>query len=439
MKNLTTFILLIAFQLLSAQYTVTGVFTDKVVDIEDVALYRIINGKADYVKYADVKDKVFTFSMDSLPAGNYKALYQNVKTGYVDFIFNNEDVKFSVDSKKGQPSVTYLASRENQLLQAYNYSISQLQYKLDSIQLAYFSKPTTNIAKYQEVKAKVDGAQNYYEDLAKDDYCYGLIKATKRYNAPMPFVLPDEYLDNIITHFFDYIDFQDASLRNSMFIKSRLKDYVFYLHQTDDVVQQNELYINAIKQILAKTSDDVFKEEVLRFFIPEFIKKENNKVLSAIVNIYKELPETIQNNEFLAEVDSKARTIIGVIAPDIKISDTETLYSLKKSHMYLVVFWSSTCSHCVIELPKLKEILNLKNNITVVAVGLEEEDTQEKWSDYVVENIKDWKNVMALGKWDSKEAIDYDVNATPTYFVLNKDKRIIAKPNNFKLLKEILE
>ena len=48
--------------------------------------------------------------------------------------------------------------------------------------------------------------------------------------------------------------------------------------------------------------------------------------------------------------------------------------------------------------------------------------------------MKDWKNVMALGKWKSNEAISYDVNATPTYFILNKDKRIIAKPREFLAL-----
>ncbi|MDO3693982.1 thioredoxin-like domain-containing protein [Wenyingzhuangia sp. chi5] len=439
MKNLITFIIVIASQFVNAQHTVTGVFTDNVTDIEDVALYRIIKGEADYVKYADVENKQFVFSMDSLPAGNYRALYQNIKTGYVDFIYNNENVKFSVDSKKGQPSVSYLESRENQLLLAYNYNISQLQYKLDSTQLAYFSKPTTNVAKYQEIKYKIDGAQDYYEDLAKNDYCLGLIKATKRYNAPLPFTLPEEYLENIITHFFDYIDFQDPTLRNSMFIKSRLKDYVFYLHQTDDVVQQNELYIEAVKEILDKTTDDVFKEEVLRFFIPEFIKKENNKVLTAIVSLYKQLPVAVQDKKLIEETDKKARVIIGAIAPDIRISETETLHTLKGTNKYLIVFWSSTCSHCSVELPKVKEIIILKPDITVVAVGLEDEGTKENWSTIVEEHMKDWKNVIALGKWESKEAVSYDVNATPTYFILNKDKRIIAKPNGFKVLKEILE
>lgn len=438
MKNLITFVVLIAFQFLYAQHKVTGVFTDKLNSIEDVALYKIVKGEANYIKYANVVNKEFTFSMDSLPVGNYRALYQNIKTGYVDFIYNKENVKFTVNSKKGQPSVAFLASRENQLLLAYNYNISQLQYKLDSVQLAYFSKPTSNVDKYKEIKSKVDGAQQYYENLASDDYCLGIIKATKRYNAPLPFTLPGAYLKSIITHFFDYIDFQDETLRNSMFIKSRLNDYVFYLHQTDDVVQQNEMYINAIEDILSKTTDDVFKEEVLRFFIPDFIKRENSKVLSAVINMYKGLSENVQNKNVLEETKNKAKTLIGVIAPNIKISESENLYSLDGADKYLVVFWSSNCSHCALELPKVKEIISSKN-ITVIAVGLEEEDTQESWNAMVSQEFKGWKNVIALGKWNSSQAVEYNINATPSYFVLNNKKRIVAKPDSFEELKEMLD
>lgn len=438
MKNLITFIAIVAFQFLSAQHKVTGVFTDKISSIEDVALYKIIKGETNYIKYANVVNKEFTFSMDSLPAGNYRALYQNIKTGYVDFIYNKEDVKFTVNSKKGQPSVSFLESRENQLLLAYNYNISQLQYKLDSVQLAYFSKPTTNISKYKEIKSKVDGAQQYYENLAANDYCLPIIKATKRYNAPLPFTLPNEYLKSIINHFFDYIDFQDETLQNSMFIKSRLNDYVFYLHQTDDVVQQNEMYINAIKEILSKITDENFKEDVLSYFIPDFINRENSKVLSALINLYKELPIEVQNKKLLEETTNQARTLIGMIAPNIKISESENLYSLNSADKYLVVFWSSSCSHCTIELPKVKEIVSSKN-ITVIAVGLENEDTQQAWDVLTERDYKNWKNVIALGKWNSSLAIDYNVNATPSYFVLNNKKRIVAKPDSFEELKEMMD
>lgn len=437
MRKLLTLLTLFTTSYLISQNSVTGNFTD-LNDIEDVALYRIVRGNLSYIEYTNVENQQFVFSLAGLPAGNYRALYQNIKTGYVDFIYNNENIKFTVKSTKGQPSVSFLNSRENQLLHAYNSNIGLLQYKLDSIQLKNFSKQLNNVAKYQEIKSKIDGAQQYYEELAKNDYCLGIIKASKRHNAPLPYALPNEYLDNIINHFFDYIDFSDLSLRNSMFINSRLSDYVFYLHQIDDVVQQNELYIHAIKQILSATEDNFFKEEVLTYFIEEFVNRENSIVSHAIINFYKDLPDTFQNKEFLVEMDHKASTLIGVIAPDFKISETETLKSLNETNKYLIVFWSSNCHHCSEELPKIKEILKDKKDITVITVGLENIESKANWQKKVDEQFGDWKNVLRLDKWDSKEAISYDINATPTYFVLNKSKRIIAKPKDLKNLIRVM-
>ena len=43
------------------------------------------------------------------------------------------------------------------------------------------------------------------------------------------------------------------------------------------------------------------------------------------------------------------------------------------------------------------------------------------------------------GKWDNPIGDNYGVSATPTYFVLNKDKKIVSKPYDFKALKEYMD
>jgi protein-disulfide isomerase len=44
--------------------------------------------------------------------------------------------------------------------------------------------------------------------------------------------------------------------------------------------------------------------------------------------------------------------------------------------------------------------------------------------------------VLGLGKWTNKLGVLYNVNATPTYFILDKDKKIIDKPNDIVELRE---
>ncbi|MDO6801053.1 TlpA disulfide reductase family protein [Wenyingzhuangia sp. 1_MG-2023] len=422
----------------SQEYTVTGVFMDSLHKVENIALYKIENGEPRYLKFTKVKKDTFRISMKTLTKGYYRALYKNVKTGYVDFIYNKENVLFEVDSRVGQSSVGFLASRENQLLGAYQYNMNTLQRKLDSIQFSFFNHPNGDVVLYKEVKSKVDGAQKYYEDLAQNDYCLGEIKASKRYNAPLPFTLPGEYLESLVHHYFDFVDFKDERLRNASFLKNKISEYVFYLHQSQDVGQQNKLLLNAMNTVLSLTEDASLKEEILRFLMQTVVEKENYEVLVKTMEIYKGLPKEIQKQMFINETNRFAKVMLGVIAPNITISGQETLYDLNATDQYLVIFWSSTCSHCLQELPQVKKILTTKSNITVVAVGIEDKEDQKKWQE-MSRKFPNWKHTIAIGKWESKAADDYNVSATPSYFLLNKDKRIISKPQSLGALKQLMK
>ena len=46
---------------------------------------------------------------------------------------------------------------------------------------------------------------------------------------------------------------------------------------------------------------------------------------------------------------------------------------------------------------------------------------------------------MVRANGDNSIGNDYGVTATPTYFVLDKDKNIIAKPYDFEALKEYMD
>ncbi|MGY5352203.1 TlpA family protein disulfide reductase [Wenyingzhuangia sp. IMCC45533] len=435
MKYLSILLLVVNFSW--AQYQVKGEFTDSIPTIKNIALYQLAHGDSKYVKYTEVKDNSFSFVMDSLSSGYYRALYQNISTGYVDFIYDKEDVSFRLDSKKGQLSAEYLVSRENQLLQAYNYNMANLQNKLDSVQLTFFKKPSADVAKYKEIASKIKGAQAYYENLAEHDYCLSIIKASKRYNAPIPFTLPGNYINSIKTHFFDNIDFNDKILINSTFLRSRVNDYIFYLHQNDDSEIQNELFIKAVDEVLTQASSNTVKESLLAFLIKKFVKKELIEVVQHTTTQYKLLPLDLQNPEKIKEFERKSKTLIGARAPDIKLSKSTSLYSLKAHEKYLIIFWSSTCSHCRLTLPKVNKYLSTKKGLKVIAVGIENKEDEQSW----LNNTKfypDWEHTISLGKWESTDAINYNIDGTPSFFLLNTDKKIIAKPKDLEEIKKIL-
>ena len=75
-------------------------------------------------------------------------------------------------------------------------------------------------------------------------------------------------------------------------------------------------------------------------------------------------------------------------------------------------------------------------DIKVFAVSI---DTVRKdWIDFIRTNKLSWINVSDLKGWDGKAAKDYYVYATPTMFLVDKNKKIIGKPLTVEDLEGVL-
>jgi len=428
---------LIVFQSFTAQNRVEGAFIDSLPNVKKVALYQFANGTLNYISYATVSNKKFEFSMDTLTSGYYRILYRNSSLGYVDFIYNKEDVLFTVDSNLGQTSIDFLASRENQLLAAYHYYLSQLQGGLDAFQMSFLTNGDVDESLYKDLLVKTEGAQDYYENLAKDDYCISEIKASKQYNFSTLITSIKAYRESVLKHFFDAIDFNNYSLKNSEFLIKKVSEYVFSLHQSESKEIENELLITAINRVSRLIENNKVKQVIIEDLLLQLMVKEKSKVIQSTLLIYKELPLENQNIDLLKKINKQSKTFINTLAPNIQISKDETLHDLKESSTYLILFWSSTCYHCSLELPKIKDYLLDKPNITVVAVAVEEQESKFKW---FMERKKydQWKHVYSNNKWEGVPVVNYNVHSTPSYFLLTKEKKIIAKPNNLVEIKALL-
>jgi len=435
MKHL---LILFAFilQTANAQYIVKGTFTDSIKRFKNVVLYQFTNGEPSYKSYVTVKNNGFTFDMSKMPTGYYRALYENTKRGYVDFIYNQENVKLTLNSKIGHQSVDYIASKENNLLVAYTYNLALMQSKLDSAQINYIKNSKKNNVAYQNFRNKIIGAQNYYEKQAQNTYALNFIKAAKRYNEKTPYLNAEHYLNSINTHFFDFVDFDNSVLHNSEFFDNKVNDFVFLLQNSQNINQQNTLYKKAVDHLFSLVRKNSVKESLLNGLMTKFVGRENSILTNYLLEKYQTLPLEHQNPSFLKEINSARKTMLGIKAPDFKINDTHHLYDLTDNN-YLIIFWSSTCSHCSAELPKVYNFLEKKDiDIKVITVGLEYEKDEQNWKNQI-KFYPDWMHSMAVGKWKSKTARDYNIFETPSYFLLNKDKTIIAKPKSLEVFKKL--
>ena len=144
---------------------------------------------------------------------------------------------------------------------------------------------------------------------------------------------------------------------------------------------------------------------------------------------------------------------MGSQASDIELPDSSgkniTLYTQQSPYM-IVCFWDPTCGHCKEVLPQLDSMYKNKwkaLGLKIYAVAKETDGTKKNWLDFIKEHsLDEWINVYC-SKVDEKARIDagipgysqlYDVQTFPTLYLLDKDKRIIAKKLSWQQMDEIL-
>ncbi len=448
-KNKALSILLILFTIsFFAQDTIRGKMKPTK-DYSWVILYQLKGVHQQYISNGTVDNGEFEMVIPKgKESGMYRILYDNKKNLYLDFIYNHENVDFTFHPDYPSVLVKYKKSKENKLYQEYLDAISDDFNALDSLQVAYFkSKEKDSLKKlndiYHHQLTKTVAKQNNYQTQSKGTLASHFIKANNRYYAKNLIHDTNKYLDTLRNHYFDYIDFNDTVLERSSFFMDRIIDYITYLHTANDQKTTNKLQKKAIGDVLGKIERTKLKKDIIESLLYMYAQQENKEIVDYLFNnYYNKLPKELQDMEFKLMINDFFKTTIGQPAPDISwdvYGKKYDLYKLPENKYYLIVFWSSTCSHCMKEIPKLNAFLKDKKDITTVAVGLENDESKAEWKEltFDFDNIK--HHVLGLGKWQNKYSRDYGITGTPSYFILDKNKKIIAKPYDLEALKDFFE
>ena len=116
------------------------------------------------------------------------------------------------------------------------------------------------------------------------------------------------------------------------------------------------------------------------------------------------------------------------------------LYDVEAKFIILY-FWESDCGHCKTATPALYEVYKrLKpKGVEVIAFnGLGGEEGKVKWINFVNEHgLYDWINCW--NPYDFAYKNIYDVLTTPQLFVLDQDKKILAKRISPEQAENIIE
>ena len=451
MKKIALLIFLIS-SFANAQYAINGTLTHGL-ETDWVVLYRIEGSKQKFIQDTTLKkDTLFiegkkqiigTFKFElpaTAKASSYRVRYRTSSTSFVDFIFNKEDVRFTFHPDYPKQTLLFSESKENKTYKNYLKDIFEQQQELDSLQVATLRNPTLDLKKsYKIALLKVDSVQQAYLESTQQMYIAPFIKASFRVNPPEIKTNVKAYMSAIIAAFFDSIDFSNDTLVNSSFLVDSITDYVFYLNYSEDEKTQQVLYKRAVATVFTKIKESLFKKNIIEFLIGKFEEEENLEMIDFLFeNYYDVLPKSLQNASFKSEKLTLLATAVGRIAPDFtwKADGTDfQLSTLKEAKNYLLVFWSTDCSHCLKEIPEVHAFLQDKKELKVIAFAMERNDVG--WKN-LKSTLSNWHHVLGLNKWENKTARAYRINATPSYFVLDADKKIISKPARLKDLEAFI-
>ena len=445
MKKFLALILLIS-SFTQAQFSIKGTLTSSL-DTDWVVLYQNKDSKRQFVQNTTIKkDSVFmngrnqtigTFQFE-LPAdtkaGSYRIKYSNNEEGFMDFIFNKEDVSFAFHPDYPEQTVLFSESKENIIYKNYLAEIAKQQQKLDSLQVTSINSSKLNLnIPYKAALAALNNIQQKYLGSSKEMYVYPFIKNGLRANSSEIKPNVKEYVYHVRTTFFYYINFSNPTLINSSFLLDKITNYIFYINYSDNKQTQQKLYQKAIEIVFSKVKNDVFKKNIIEFLVGKFEETKNLEIIDFLFeNYYNQLPKLLISDAFKKEKLTLLGTEVGRKAPDFSWKENGKnlkLSNLNEAKNYVLVFWSTDCSHCLKEIPELHTFLEKKKDIKVVAFAMER--NKFIWKNMKI-TLPNWHHVLGLNKWQNKTALTYNIVSTPSYFVLDANKKIIAKPNSLK-------
>ncbi len=409
-------------------------------------MYHLEGVNQNYFANAEIQGDEFNMVIyrDADPKGVYRVYYDLQNKEYFDLIYNGEPISVTYDTTKKKNAMTVNKSDENKIYQDYITHILKQEFVVDSIQYAYFNpnnKTKKVRAAYKAEEEKLMDMQHKYEAQAEGMLAYHFINSHQKYKSPTVVEDPSEYMSLIKSHFFEHVDFHDTALYNSTFLIDQVAIYVFNICRSNDPNEDYEAKRAAIDHVMHETEDHLkIRADILTSLIYAFAGEQDIRHTNYLIeNYYKKLPAPYQDDEFVQKIVSVLKTAIGANAPDFDLGENngnKKLSELEGADHYLVVFWSTSCSHCLIEIPKLYDMTKDMKSLKVIAIALE---TNEGPFDREISKYSKWINVYGEGKWDNAIGDSYNVDHTPNFFLLDKDKYIQAKPQNVEQLKSFFK
>jgi len=250
----------------------------------------------------------------------------------------------------------------------------------------------------------------------------------------------------LIEHFFDNVDLGDPRLLRTTVISSKLERYF-----DRTIIQNSDSLISRALWLIEKCRSA--NKDVFRYVTHDLLNRYAQPEIMGHDAIYVKIAEKYYlsglagwiSNEDLKMVENRVNMIkpnlIGNLAPELILEDLEgNKISLHEFNVRFTIlfFWDHECGHCKETVKVLQQVLNKYSFLGVGIFAVYTMDNIESWKDFVNENVPGWTHA-----YDSKKISNfrnlYDAWGNPTVYILDKNKKIIAKKFQIQQLEELLD
>ena len=380
----------------------------------------------------------------------------------------DEQQKFSIsaDTLRLPASIVFTGSPENKTFLEYTSFMNNHGKELATLQsqLAQAKTKNDSAALKQRIGILNEEVKNERETIQNKDpnsLLATLLRALRDPIIPPAPPLANGRPDSTFAYhyykarYWDNVSFTDDRLLRTPIFEPKLDRYY-----KDLVSPEPDSIDREIDHMLlySRTNKEMFKF-LLVYFTQKYINPEFMGQDAVFIHIFEKYINTGQADFFTEKyrkfVDDRAYSImanlIGQPAANFEMTDTagktKSLYEVP-ANFVVVCFWDPTCSHCKETIPKLDSIFQAKwkyQGVQVFAVMVD--GGQDNWLNFIrTHNLGDWINVYqttaqhdavtAAGRPDYRQL--YDVYQTPEIYLLDKEKRIMAKKLTYQQVDEIL-
>ncbi|QOR74491.1 redoxin domain-containing protein [Cruoricaptor ignavus] len=418
MKKLVIIPLSVA-SFVSAQFSVQ-ISADERFPAKEMLVYTINGSKEILIAKQQKSGNTWQIKHPQKYVGMMKAYFPE-SNSTLNFVSENKDVKISFVSENGKIKDINYHDEANRLMN-------------DAQSLN--SQQSTILPVLEQIKGYYKPSSEFYQALQKE---------TQRLNSAKVSV---DIAQHPFVHF--YLDNYNRYLNENLVNTPSQQDLLNFLVKSDDLLETS-LLVRPVLVAYLQSAGNANSESAAQKLLDaaDVESPRGQMLLSELIDIFDAYGMSNLKQKFLTQAnglkctitDRLAATIklnknteIGATFPDYKfVQATNTKaknLSDVKADRKLIIFWSSTCSHCEKEVPQLIPHYQdfKKKNYEVVAFSL---DTSKTAWENSIRNFP-WINDTELRGWNSTYGEIYNIRATPTYFILDSRNKILSKPEHLK-------